>query len=164
MNLPLNIDIRQILLHMLNFVILFGGLYFILYKPVKDFILKREKMYEDIDLKTKNALKSAEDTKKDYEEKLKNADGEIQQMEDKAKENAELLANDIIKKAKAEADEILNKARTQAEYEAKESLHHANSEISKIAQAAAKKIVFKSTSESYDAFLDNAKGDAKGGK
>ena len=33
--LPLNIDIQQILLHMLNFVILAGGLYFILYAPVK---------------------------------------------------------------------------------------------------------------------------------
>lgn len=164
MNLPLNIDIRQILLHMLNFVILFGGLYFILYKPVKDFILKREKMYEDMDISAKNALKSAEDTKKDYEAKLKTADGEIQEMKAKAQEEAEASAGDIIKKAKAEADEILNKARTQAEYETRESLQHANSEISKIALSAAKKIVFESTRDSFDAFLDNAKGDAKGGK
>jgi F-type H+-transporting ATPase subunit b len=164
MNLPLNIDIRQILLHMLNFVILFGGLYFILYKPVKEFILKREKMYEDMDIKAKNALEAAEETKKDYEEKLKGADGEIVKMKAQVLEEAELSANDIIKKAKSEAEELLNKARTQAEYETRESLHHANTEISKIAQAAAKKIVFESTSESYDAFLDNAKGDAKGGK
>jgi len=164
MNLPLNIDIRQILLHMLNFVILFGGLYFILYKPVKDFISKREKMYEDMDVSAKNALKAAEDTKKDYEEKLKKADGEMQDMKVKAQEEAELSAGEIIKKAKAEADEILNKARKQAEYETRESLHHANTEISKIALSAAKKIVFESTSEAFDAFLDNAKGDAKGGK
>ena len=32
MNIPLNIDWQQILLHVLNFVILFGGLYFLLYK------------------------------------------------------------------------------------------------------------------------------------
>ncbi|MCR4719277.1 MAG: ATP synthase F0 subunit B [Firmicutes bacterium] len=164
MNLPLNIDIRQILLHMLNFVILFGGLYFILYKPVKDFIVRREKMYGDMDESAKNALKSAEDTKKDYEEKLRRADSEILEMKAVAQAEAELSASDIIKKAKAEADEVLNKARTQAEYETRESLHHANSEISKIAAAAAKKIVFESTSESFDAFLDNAKGDAKGGK
>ena len=29
MNIPLNIDWQQILLHVLNFVILFGGLYFL---------------------------------------------------------------------------------------------------------------------------------------
>ena len=34
MNIPLNIDWQQILLHLLNFVILAGGLYLLLYKPV----------------------------------------------------------------------------------------------------------------------------------
>ena len=33
MNLPLNIDLQQIFLHMLNFVILAGGLYRIKYSP-----------------------------------------------------------------------------------------------------------------------------------
>ena len=41
-NLPLNIDIQQILLHLLNFTILFAGLYFILYKPVRKFMDARE--------------------------------------------------------------------------------------------------------------------------
>ena len=41
MNLPLNIDFQQILLHLLNFVILAGGLYLLLYKPVNKFIKKR---------------------------------------------------------------------------------------------------------------------------
>ena len=31
--MPLNINLQQILLHALNFVILFGALYFLLYKP-----------------------------------------------------------------------------------------------------------------------------------
>ena len=35
MNIPLNIDFQQILLHLLNFAILGGGLYLLLYKPVK---------------------------------------------------------------------------------------------------------------------------------
>ena len=41
--MPLNIDWQQILLHLLNFVILAGGLYFLLYKPVKNFMLARKK-------------------------------------------------------------------------------------------------------------------------
>ena len=36
--MPLNIDITQILLHMLNFVILAGGLTFLLYRPVQKFL------------------------------------------------------------------------------------------------------------------------------
>ena len=41
MNLPLNIDFQQILLHLLNFVILAGGLYLLLYKPVNKFITEK---------------------------------------------------------------------------------------------------------------------------
>ena len=36
--IPLNIDWRQILLHLLNLVILFLILYFLLYNPVKKFM------------------------------------------------------------------------------------------------------------------------------
>ena len=39
--MPLNIDFLQILLHLLNFVILAGGLTFLLYKPVVKFLESR---------------------------------------------------------------------------------------------------------------------------
>ena len=39
--MPLNIDFQQILLHMLNFVILFAGLSLLLYTPVRRFLQKR---------------------------------------------------------------------------------------------------------------------------
>ena len=47
--LPLNIDFQQILLHLANFAILFVGLYILLYKPVKDFMAKREAHYKEMD-------------------------------------------------------------------------------------------------------------------
>jgi F-type H+-transporting ATPase subunit b len=56
MNLPLNIDIQQILLHLLNFTILFGILYFLLYSPVKKFMEKREQYYKDMDAEAKGEL------------------------------------------------------------------------------------------------------------
>ena len=49
MNIPLNIDWQQILLHLLNFVILAGGLYLLLYKPVKTFMEKRQQYYQEQD-------------------------------------------------------------------------------------------------------------------
>ena len=45
--IPLNIDWRQILLHLFNLVILFLILYFLLYNPVKKFMEKRKKLYEE---------------------------------------------------------------------------------------------------------------------
>ena len=46
MNIPLNIDWQQILLHLLNFAILAGGLYLLLYKPVKAFMEQRQAYYQ----------------------------------------------------------------------------------------------------------------------
>lgn len=49
MNIPLNIDWQQILLHLFNFSILVGGLYLLLFKPVKNFMDKRAKHYADME-------------------------------------------------------------------------------------------------------------------
>ena len=40
--MPLNIDFLQVLLHMLNFVILAGGLTFLLFKPINKFLENRK--------------------------------------------------------------------------------------------------------------------------
>ena len=61
--MPLNINLQQILLHALNFVILFGALYFLLYKPVRDFMDSRKAHYEKMDADAKAALAQAEKTK-----------------------------------------------------------------------------------------------------
>ena len=56
MNMPLNIDWQQILLHVLNFTILFAVMYFFLFKPVKDFMEKREASYQKKHDDAKKAL------------------------------------------------------------------------------------------------------------
>ena len=60
MNIPLNIDWQQILLHLFNFTILFGVLYFLLYSPVKNFMQNRQRYFEDLDEQSKSDLKDAE--------------------------------------------------------------------------------------------------------
>ena len=58
--MPLNIDPQQILLHWMNLAILIGGLYFLLYKPVKQFMEKREAHYKDLDAQAAEKLAQAE--------------------------------------------------------------------------------------------------------
>ena len=59
MSVPLNINLQQILLHLLNFVILFAVLYFFLYDPVKKFMDNRIQYYQDIDEQAKQNLQEA---------------------------------------------------------------------------------------------------------
>ena len=82
--MPLNINIQQIVLHALNFVILFGALYFLLYKPVKSYMDGRRAQYEKMDAEAKEHLAQAEQTRAGYEEKLKGVETEIRDRREKA--------------------------------------------------------------------------------
>ena len=84
--MPLNINLQQILLHALNFVILFGAMYFLLYKPVKDYMESRKAHYVKMDEDAKAALAEAEQTKAQYAEQLKAADEEIARVRAQADE------------------------------------------------------------------------------
>ena len=65
--MPLNIDFVQILLHMLNFVILAGGLTLLLFRPVKKFMAERKKYFEDKEKEIAEGLEKNESLKAEYE-------------------------------------------------------------------------------------------------
>ena len=71
MGIPLNIDWQQILLHVFNFVILVGGLYFLLYNPIRKFIAKREEHYRKLDEEANAKLASAKNTMRKRKRGLK---------------------------------------------------------------------------------------------
>ena len=84
--MPLNIDWQQILLHVFNLVILTGGLYFLLYAPIKKFIEKREEEYRRLDSETKERLSSAEAMENEAKQRLEGVESEILRMRAKADE------------------------------------------------------------------------------
>lgn len=160
MNLPLNIDFQQILLHIFNTFLLFVILYFLLYKPVKAFIDKREAFYKEMDDKANEKLSDAEKLLKEYNEKLSNADKEIAERKAEADKLTEAENSAKIEKAEEQAESIVAKAVAMAEKERESIIYQANSEIANMVSTAAEKIVFSDTSEAFDKFLDNAEGSA----
>ncbi len=156
MGLPLNIDLQQILLHMLNFVLLFGGLYFILYKPVKKFMDSRASRYAEKEAETERKLREAEEAKAEYEEKLKNAEAEIAAMKSEAAAQAAAEAQAEHSRALQDAESIRRSAEAEGEAEKQRLIRQANREISDLAAQAAEKAVFGSAEEAFDSFLDSA--------
>ena len=154
--MPLNINVQQILLHALNFVILFGALYFLLYKPVKDFMNARKAQYEKMDEEAKAALAQAEQTKADYEAQLNAADEEIAARRKAVGEDMQREADEHRAQAQQQADEILKKARAAAADERERMLAQAKGEISELMSAAAEKLVLGSESDAYEQFLRTA--------
>lgn len=151
--MPLNINLQQILLHMLNFVILFGALYFLLYQPVKNFMDARRAGYEKMEAAAKADLAAAERTKEEYETRLKNADGEIAARKQEADAAMQRAAGEKRALAEKQAEEIIKKARENALHEREQLLAQARGEISELMGAAAEKLVLGSENDAYEQFL-----------
>ena len=143
--LPLNIDLQQIMLHLLNFTILFGILYILLYNPVKDFMAKRTAYYADMDSKAEGALKAAEEVRAERSKVGK----EIAESRDR-----QLAA------AKADAEKIVSDARTEAAREKEEIIASAQKEITDMVTGAMEKLTLEqSASDAFDQFLDAAESE-----
>ncbi|SNU07908.1 ATP synthase F0 subcomplex B subunit [Lachnospiraceae bacterium] len=155
--MPLGIDFTQIFLHMFNVVLLFGGLYFILYAPVKKIMQDRENHYKEMDESAKNKLAEAEQKNAEYEEKLKNVEAEISKQKKKASLDIANMRSNAEAEARDAAGKILEDAKRDAENQRKAIVASAKKDITEMVEEATRKVVLTSnTSEAYDMFLDNA--------
>ena len=153
---PLNIEPQQILLHWLNLAILVGGLYFILYKPVKKFIAKREDYYRDLEQQADDKIAQAEQFKAQYGEKLAAADEEIRQARAKAQQAVEQSTQEQLDSARAQAEHIVAQARAQADRIKEQAVHDSQDEIRRMAETAAGRLALQK--DPFDQFLDLAEG------
>ena len=158
MNIPLNIDWQQILLHLFNFVILATGLYMLLYKPVKNFMEKRETYYADMEEHAKKTVEEADALHQTYENELKMADQEIEEKRLQASREVEEYIEKERMEARSQAAQILEDARTMAQQEKTRIIKEAQKEIADMAARETEKLVMKSVSDAYDQFLDIAEG------
>lgn len=156
MNIPLNIDWQQILLHLFNFAILAFGLYFLLYKPVKKFMDERVKYFDDMNKEAENKLNESEKIKSEYEAKLSEAQSEIDSKKAEAIKKANEQVALQLENAKAQAKEIVENAKAQAEQEKKNTLEQARKDIADIAKEAIGKLLTENDG-SIDSFIEATK-------
>ncbi len=160
--MPLGIDFAQILLHLLNVVILFGGLYLLLYSPVKKFIKKREDYYRGLDEQAKEKLEDAEKSKAEYQEKISNLGSELAEKRTKAEDELEKYRLDKKAAAEKEAAEILASAEKKAEAEKESIISGAREELTNIIEEATKKVTLDDNIDTaYDTFFAEAERSIK---
>lgn len=152
----LGIDIQQIFLHLLNFGILFGGLYFILYNPVKKFMDKRVDYYRQMDDEANKKLEEAEALKAEREESLSTLKTEISEKRAEADKELNSYREAKTQAAKEEAQKILDNAAAAAQREHDRIIEQSSSELTDLAVKAAKKVMEEPVSDSYDRFLNAA--------
>ena len=156
--MPLNIDVVQILLHMLNFVILAGGLTLLLFKPVKKFLAERQKYFADKEKEIAEGLEKNETMKAEYEKKIVSVEDEIEAMRVAAKNETAQTAKEYINNAQEKASAIISDAENEAEARKEHILDSAQTEIGELVVEAAQKLLKDSASpdrthELYNEFI-----------
>ncbi len=153
MNIPLNIDWQQILLHLFNFAILAGGLYILLYKPVKDFIAKRQAYYADMDTMAQEALAKAQAAQAEAEAQRDALEDELRLEKLRRQQAAQASIQRQLDDAKAQADQIITDARRSALRTKEKALADAQEQMKQLAVVAVEKLVMESSGDAFDQFL-----------
>ncbi len=159
--MPLNIDWQQILLHWMNLAILTGGLYFLLYKPVKKFMDEREAHYSAVEEQAQGKMREAQELFEQYRQKLDAAEEQAREIRAKAQQSAQEAAQAQRAEAEAKAKQIVAHALTEAESSREHVRLEAQHELRELAAAAAQKLVFETEADPFDLFLDAAEGGMK---
>ena len=157
---PLNINFQQIMLHLFNFTILFGMLYILLYKPVKNFMEGRISYYADMDSKATDALQAAEEGKREYDDKIQAFNDEVQEEKNKARKDIQVQIDKQLADAQAEADKIVASAKAEGERKKKEIVDSAQKDIKTLVTDAMEKLATESSSDAFDKFLDAAESES----
>lgn len=130
-----------------------------LYNPVTNFLeARREKIssqLEEADVVRNQALK----LKKDYEEKMAQANREGQEIMEKARQRATEIKESILDDAKEEANDIRDRARKDIELEKEKAYQDVKSSVGDMAVLIASKIMEKdinmeNQNQLIDKFID----------
>ena len=140
-DMPLGLNVIEILLHIFNFIILIIGVRFLLYKPIKKFMDKRAQGYAEEEAEHEKKKEEAEKLRAEAEEKIREAEVRAAKIEDDANANAIKEADAILESARKDAKDIV--ARAEADMAAKEVRERAalSREVTSLALTMSSKIL-----------------------
>jgi F-type H+-transporting ATPase subunit b len=154
--LPIGLDLMEVLLHMLNFAILLIGFRFLLYKPIKKFIDEREKTFSEREEKNKTFADQLELEKAKYQELITQAESEVARIAEETAVKSKENAADILKNAREEAKAILKKAQDEADQEKAKILPELREKSTELALLIAEKILNRAVEErDMDLMIDD---------
>lgn len=137
----------EVTLSAIAVLVLFAALSYILFNPVRDMLKKRQEMVQETKDTANREKTDAIALKAEYEEKLKHAEEEAEEILRQARKRALKNERDILDEAKEEAARIIADAGVQAELEKKKAMDELKQEVVSIAAMMAGKAVAASVDE-----------------
>ncbi len=145
----MELDFGTILVQVLNFLILFGLLWVLLYKPLKQTLENRAKTIKDNLEAAERARLEAQNKLKELETKLANIEREAQERINERLKYAQKVSNSIIEEAKAEAQKIRETALREINEAKRKAIEEIKELTVKLVTETFKELLDREISEAY---------------
>lgn len=150
-------NIWTFLLQTVNVLVVLGGLYLILWKPLSKTIKSRGEKIEGDLREAASAREKADELLASYQQQLKEAHQEAQAILQRAAEMAEVTRSELVAQAKEEAARALEQARLEIEKEKRVAMAAIRSQAAELVVMATGKVLARTlTSEDQEHLLQNA--------
>ncbi len=152
----MDLNIREIILQMINTLILFFVLKKIFFKPITQFLDARQKTIAEQFDQTEEELQQAAQLKQEYEQILNEARQEALAIIETATAQGQKTKEEIVESAYAEAEGIRERARSEAESSKEQALVYLRNQVADLASRAASVILEKEVDAAAQARLVDA--------
>ena len=152
----ISVNFWSVMMSLCNLLLIYWIMKKFLFKPVQKVMNARreqvDRMYSDAD----ESRASADQMKKEYEQRLASARQEADSMIRSATQTAQLRGDQIVEEAKAQATHEKQKAQEEIAQQKQQMLKDVRGEISDLAVSIASKVVEKEIDQKdYDGFVDD---------
>lgn len=137
----ISVNFWQIAISLCNLLLLFLILKKFLYQPIRRVLAERHAALEKQYAAAEDAKREADNDRKAWEEKMRQAQAEADRLLEKAEKKAELRETQILLDARDKADGLVREAEAQAALEKKKAQSEIKKEIVDVSAALTEKII-----------------------
>ena len=137
------LDVKLLIANFINFLILVGVLYKFGYKPILKFVKTRQEKIEKGLTDAQAAAEKLEKASKEREKITSQAHKEAQEIIGKAKDQAKIQADALIKRAQNETRSIVERAKKEITLEKEQSVLSMRKQAAEIVISATEKLLRK---------------------
>ncbi|MCJ7763687.1 MAG: F0F1 ATP synthase subunit B [Dehalococcoidales bacterium] len=140
----LGVDLPVLLSQIISFLVLFGLLYLVAYKPMMRMLDERSSRVKESMDQTEQIKEQAALAEKETAKRIRDASKEGQKLVDRAMQAGEEMKLKAKDEAKKEAETLMNRARTEIERERDDAIGELRSEFADLTILAAEKVINRS--------------------
>ncbi|NOZ06627.1 MAG: F0F1 ATP synthase subunit B [Chloroflexi bacterium] len=132
---------KMLITQIVNFAILLGVLWLLLYKPILNALKQRQEKIRESLAQADSMRQEARNTEQQFEQELQKARKEGQEIIARAQEMAEKTRQEILEQSRQEAQQLVEKAKEEIDYDRKQAMAELQKQVANLSLLVTQKVV-----------------------